>query len=1366
MTSPPESGPRPPVTEPPHEPSIGEEIRHEIEEVVEHVPRPIRWTVGKLIRITLLAIVTLIALTITTAVLYVANRTEWAAKELTLIVNQALVSRSDVVLEIGDLKGNPLTGVRVLRPRVRFREGDAPPLLEAPEMRLRYSAWALATGSRGPIVIELDRPQLQLGRKSDGSLRLPSWNHGAPNPRARKLDFIVRIRDGALLTPDTALTIAGLHGEALATTGGGTRVELRSLRWREGPFGSRLERAAGTYSTGDSTRFVVRELRTGDLDLTAHGAWKADETPRIAVTHASVRRVRWSWLARVFRNGTFDVPGEGRIAVDARGWKTWAGRFGITADWDSLALEAQGGLAWDGERLRLDPLNGTSAAGDLRGAVLWSKQGWEVGGEARDADPAHWEVMGLRNWPEGRLNGRFRYAVDTRAIPHARLSARLSSSEWSGWRADSGTVAIDFTPVGPDSFVVRAIRRGGEMTLRAATQPTGWRGAYRISRFPLDEWPDGRASGLKGTLASGEGIAEGRNGALLVEGALDGVNTDWLGIRTRHWRLTGMKGRLLPKPDLTANARLTDFMFLAVHWDTAAVAFQLGDGTVALPGLTAAAGDTVLRLDAGVVWGPAGWQLTAERAELASRQFHWTAEPPLRLAGDRDGVRFERLIARDGDARLEMEGRWAAPVAGARYEWTARAAALDLGRLGLPAEWGLAGTGEAMLRVTGVNGDPRWNFVGTARRPGSRGHRADSLRLAMSGAPGRLEIAEARALLDDGWLGARGEVTAMRRAWPDTLTGDGVLRWIAGAGRWSGTVRSDRMPLDRLGNLARGASGWRGRVDGTLEVRGSPREPDLAWNFDAQPLVWRDFRVDAASGRGSYRSGRLEVPELRMTKGGVAGVVRGSMPLDLALGRKPSVPDTPMDWRVDLPGGDLALLPAFVPQIGFASGRLDVDARLTGTAKRPDLAGRVSVRDGRLRMAGREEMLEAVRADLTLDETRIALDSLTARQTQRRGVTGHARASGAVELEGLTMRRYRFDVGLRDFTALETGTYVAAFDGNFVVTNGPRVGTATLPLVRGTAELDRAEVLFDFANQSQLEQVAAATKPLYWVYSIQLNATDNLFWRPPDADIEFSAALELEQMARDSLRIFGDMSALRGTYYYLNNRFTIRRADLDFDHAMGAVDPRLDIEAVTTVPRSMLIPVGSGGVGGGSGQTGNEQIVVTITGRSRQPVMTFTTESGHDQPTVLQALTYGPLISNPRVGVATDFADNYFTRALNRQLSADVQRAFQGWVSDVEVARETGGLVRGQGDLIVRVGIPVSSRATVRYGQAIAGTGTRRTTSGTTTDPLERDIQAEYRINRFFYFTTEMVQRRDTASPNAALNRPEFNVNLKARWEY
>ena len=133
-----------------------------------------------------------------------------------------------------------------------------------------------------------------------------------------------------------------------------------------------------------------------------------------------------------------------------------------------------------------------------------------------------------------------------------------------------------------------------------------------------------------------------------------------------------------------------------------------------------------------------------------------------------------------------------------------------------------------------------------------------------------------------------------------------------------------------------------------------------------------------------------------------------------------------MSWRAEVPNGDLAVLPLFVPQFGSAAGKFELHAAVAGTPKHPDLSGTLRIRDGELRMAGREETLERVAADFTLDESRITLDSLTARQGDRGRVSAH----GAVELSGTGFKSYAFDVRLREFTALETGLYAAQFDGD------------------------------------------------------------------------------------------------------------------------------------------------------------------------------------------------------------------------------------------------------------------------------------------------------------------------------------------------
>src|SRR5438046_5203915 len=88
-------------------PSVVETLREELEEVVEHVPRPVRWTVGKLARLGLLVLVGIFVLVVISAALFFMNRTELVARELSILLNRTLREHSDVVLDLRDIRGNP-----------------------------------------------------------------------------------------------------------------------------------------------------------------------------------------------------------------------------------------------------------------------------------------------------------------------------------------------------------------------------------------------------------------------------------------------------------------------------------------------------------------------------------------------------------------------------------------------------------------------------------------------------------------------------------------------------------------------------------------------------------------------------------------------------------------------------------------------------------------------------------------------------------------------------------------------------------------------------------------------------------------------------------------------------------------------------------------------------------------------------------------------------------------------------------------------------------------------------------------------------------------------------------------------------------
>jgi hypothetical protein len=112
-----------------------------------------------------------------------------------------------------------------------------------------------------------------------------------------------------------------------------------------------------------------------------------------------------------------------------------------------------------------------------------------------------------------------------------------------------------------------------------------------------------------------------------------------------------------------------------------------------------------------------------------------------------------------------------------------------------------------------------------------------------------------------------------------------------------------------------------------------------------------------------------------------------------------------------------------------------------------------------------------------------------------------------------------------------------------------------------------------------------------------------------------------------------------------------------------------------------------------------------------------------------------------------------------------MSRLFQGYVSEWTVERERGGLFTGTGDMVATVGVPLGKRLSLRYRSRLGlPVGERRPVSGATDDLFERNLEAEYRLNRFFYVSTEYVQPRGTVT--GSNGTPDINLNLKARWEY
>ena len=443
---------------------------------------------------------------------WLTQHTEYLAGHLTVVVNRVLADHSDMVLEVRDLRGNVFRSVTIVEPRLRIRGDTGPALLEARSMALRYAPWDLAFGSRRSLEIELERPVVHLVRGPDGKLRLPHWRPGPPGRGpAREFDVRLAVNGGEVHLPDSSQDVRGLVLRARALLGEAGRGRGAADELDAGPAGHDARGAArAAWSPATARASSCGNCARPTWRSRPAGAGSAGARTRFAAV--DLERVRWRWLAKVFANELFDVPGEGGGRFDVRFDRAVSGTGLAEAVWDSVPLKARAGFRWEGGRLTIAPLDGTSPAGAFARTRRVHGEGPRSARPRHAREPASSGARsGCAGWPAGDLTGEMHYWSWREAPAGSRFEADLGRLGAGGLAGGLGArprwTRRRRRPARSTSLM---LRRGGRVELDADMDHGTWQGTWQAARFPLDEWPDGRATGIRGMLGEGRGTAESR----------------------------------------------------------------------------------------------------------------------------------------------------------------------------------------------------------------------------------------------------------------------------------------------------------------------------------------------------------------------------------------------------------------------------------------------------------------------------------------------------------------------------------------------------------------------------------------------------------------------------------------------------------------------------------------------------------------------------------------------------------------------------------------------------------------------------------------------------------------------------------------
>lgn len=1130
-----------------------------------------------------------------------------------------------------------------------------------------------------------------------------------------------------ILLDGPTLRVTGAGGEGAPQsllvpdrfTAGPVTIRLRAIELRRGqiaygdPAGQRgleIQDLQATVRFGP--RAIDLTTRVGGLSYRAPGGRQVVErlrgTARILGDRVLIREAAARWQGSNIR-----LRGEVRSPLSAPEL-----HLSLKGEFDLAPLARLAGTPW--------PVIGVlSADGDIRGRL----EAPEASGQITVPDLVAGPLRARRVAIRGRFADNLLRLDDIRAqvfggqlrgsfsLPLARPDAMRTAFTLTSASIEALGVLAPAPPGLRGTVTLEAALRGdarkpGSLQGRTRIQASGVRlpgglsrmGAGTVSieatfrdaqlqvRHAAGQWP-GIRTDLHGNL-SPQGLAPLR---LTLRADLAAVAAAW-----------GRK-------DLAGQVRLT--AEATGRWDDPEVAGRLEAPSIDL--------DDARVRDVQVPFRFAGRTLQTDSAALtlgqsrilASGSSTWGEGVAGTFEGLAQGLRF-RVHLRAPAARLEDLARWMPPA------WRGSGAFALSGSLeGTPVAW--RGTGHVEAReligphgitIQGLRGvftlDP--DRIGIRELRG----RVEGVPVALEGAyawngtgrasakVGPADLAALPGLPERARPGGEGVADLEVTLRPGDVRGSGRVRldgvWLSGIPVGDGTARLALQGRDFRATLAFPRFGLTGTAVGPLDQDGALDLRLLVKDLALAPLAGQALpeNIPPVSGRVSavaqatvpFRDPaaarmRLTLDPIRLSVEGEDWENRGPVVLRWEEGTLlVDQLQLASRWgsligggRLD-PSGEielslagqfpLGLLPALWAEAREAGGRLEVSAKISGTAAAPRVTGEGAIREGRLLLAAYPETLRDVEARLLLSSSGLRLVEATGSLGR-----GQVRASGNLALDGWTVGAYQFtlagqNVSVAPFEGLDSA-WNLTLD---LIGSGPRASlSGEARLVRGsyTGNLSLLSLLL-----ARRTGAPAAPSPAI-LLRILLDLEDGLAVTTDLARLRAQGKLRLEGTAANPI-LFGTLEAHEGQIQFRKHRLALLSASARFDDPRR-IDPVLDVRA--------------------RGRIRAYDVNVELSGRSDELEVKLSSEPPLSREDLLALVTFGVT----REGLARSGAGLFVGEAANLLIQdlLGVDTAGLGpEVLEVETAES--------GTRTIRVGKRLTDRTLVTYSQVLGDSGERK----------------------------------------------------------
>ncbi|MGB8658660.1 MAG: translocation/assembly module TamB domain-containing protein [Candidatus Zixiibacteriota bacterium] len=423
-----------------------------------------------------------------------------------------------------------------------------------------------------------------------------------------------------------------------------------------------------------------------------------------------------------------------------------------------------------------------------------------------------------------------------------------------------------------------------------------------------------------------------------------------------------------------------------------------------------------------------------------------------------------------------------------------------------------------------------------------------------------------------------------------------------------------------------------GNLSLDAQLKGDFQNPQISSRGEIRQLKLKGMELGDLKADLRYGEKKLEIQNLAVTKEDWEYVLSGILPIDLSFyAAKQRVLEEPQSLRLHAKGKRLELIRWFIPDIEYLTGDFDGDLNISGTLFHPQLDGKMSVRDGRLKFAQLVDPVEGLSVDMRMENENLILDNVDGfverkesegggplrpiwkMFSQKKGFKGEVNGFGTINLK---------DVNDIDYDLYFSGNKVPL---NYEYADLSGIGDFSLEITGKGAPLVSAQIILSelsyrepFASSSSESPLAPTYSPEnLWDWDFDISAANNCWIINNDVNLEFDGEVRVLREGGE-LRILGDLETIRGKYFLYGTTFNIEKGSFTFDN-IKKIDPKIDFSVSSRVRGAAPSSTGQGSLVS-TGST--DEITLAIKGTISEPEVQPETDSPYSQEDILGLLAF------------------------------------------------------------------------------------------------------------------------------------------------